>query len=100
MSVSSRDYSEKRDFIRMQVSSPAVIALNDGSRYNLNCTDLSSTGAQLVASQPLPLNQTAQLTISSGGGSTRDLEAEVTICRVGQSEDGSYQIGVSIDKYL
>lgn len=100
MSSLAREYQEKRNFIRMQVSAPATLTLTDGSRYELICVNLSSTGVQLSHSKPLPANQTGHLVISSGGGSTQNLEAEVTVCRSQELAPNDYRIGLTINKYL
>ena len=44
MSNTSKDYSEKRDFIRMQVSTNCKIQYKS-SEFEANCLDLSSKGA-------------------------------------------------------
>lgn len=100
MSSLAREYQEKRDFIRMSVATPATLTLNDGTIHTLTCNDLSSSGAQLQSDKPVAINQSGKLVIASGGGSTEDLEVEVSICRLREETSGSFQIGVIIDKYL
>ena len=48
MSQTSRDYSEKRDYIRMRLDAP-VILHHAGREIPAMCLDLSSTGMQLEA---------------------------------------------------
>ncbi|MEN9464692.1 MAG: hypothetical protein RL217_873 [Pseudomonadota bacterium] len=100
MSSLARDYQEKRDYIRMQVSTPATLKLNDGSSYELICMNLSSNGAQLSHSKPVAINQVGRLIIASGGGSTQNLEAEVTVCRSQEVGTNAYHIGLTINRYL
>lgn len=100
MSSLAREYQEKRDFIRMAVATPATLTLADGTSYELTCKDLSSSGAQLECNKPIAINQTGILTISSGGGTTNNLEAEVSICRLREEQADLFQIGVIIERYL
>lgn len=100
MTSLARTYQEKRDFIRMQVSAPAVLTLADGRIYELTCLDLSSSGLQLQHFEPIPVNTSGRLTVSSGGGYTTPLEAQVTVCRIQQNGADEYRIGVMIDSFL
>lgn len=100
MSSLAREFQEKRNFIRMSVSTPATLTLADGSQHQLICNDLSSSGAQLQSSKPIALNQSGTLVISSGGGSTDNLTVLVTTCRLKEESANNFQIGVIIDKYL
>ena len=100
MSSLARTYSEKRSFIRMQVSAPAVLVLDNGQTFDMTCLDLSSSGVQLQHFQPVPVNVSGTLTVSSGGGYTSPLEARVTICRVQESGADEYRIGATIDSFL
>lgn len=99
MSVSARDYAEKRNFIRMQVHTPATLTLNDGSEYDLLCIDLSSSGAQLEGNKVISEQAEGQLCIQSGGGTTAPLLAEVAVCRV-QTIDDKVRIGVNIKRFI
>lgn len=100
MSGLARSYSEKRNFIRMQVSAPATLTLSDGTVYELTCLDLSSCGVQLQHVEPIPIQQTGRLTVSSGGGYTTPLEADVTVCRIQECGPEEFRIGVTINKFL
>lgn len=100
MSSLAREFQEKRNFIRMSVSTPATLTLEDGTAYELICMDLSSSGAQLQSSKPIAINQPGTLVISSGGGSTDNLSVAVTTCRLREEGSNSFQVGVIIDKYL
>ncbi|MAD46741.1 MAG: PilZ domain-containing protein [Oceanospirillaceae bacterium] len=100
MTSLARNYQEKRDFIRMQVSAPAVLTLDNGNNVELTCLDLSSSGVQLQHFEPLPVNIAGTLVISSGGGYTNPLEARITVCRVQQLGADEYRIGAVIDNLL
>lgn len=100
MSSLAREFQEKRNFIRMSVSTPATLTLKDGTVYELTCIDLSSSGAQLQSSKPVAIDQAGTLVISSGGGSTDNLSVAVTTCRLQEESNNLFQVGVVIDKYL
>lgn len=99
MSQASRDYSEKRDFIRMQVTTDTQIHVN-GETYTATCLDLSSSGALIECSHSLEVNTPIILSIESGGGETPALQAQATILRIRRMPNNSYQYGASIDKFL
>lgn len=100
MTSLARTYNEKRSFIRMQVSAPAVLVLDDGKTFEMTCIDLSSSGVQLQHFEPIPVNSTGRLTVSSGGGYTSPLEARVTICRLEEGGTDLFRIGATIDGFL
>jgi hypothetical protein len=99
MSQVSRDYSEKRDFIRMQVSTDTEIHHN-GQVYQATCLDLSSNGALISSETSLEVNTELVLSIKSGGGETPPLQAQATILRVKRDENNQFQYGVSIDSFV
>ena len=99
MSSTSRDYSEKRDFIRMQVSTNCQIQYKD-EYHPATCLDLSSKGALIESEQPLEINSEVTLIIKSGGGDTPALHAQATVLRIVRQTEGNYHYGVGIDKYL
>ena len=78
MSSTSRDYSEKRDFIRMQVSTNCQIQYK-GEEHPATCLDLSSKGALIESEQPLEINSDLTLVINSGGGDTPPLLAQASV---------------------
>ncbi|OUS37273.1 hypothetical protein A9R00_11135 [Oleispira antarctica] len=99
MSSTSRDYSEKRDFIRMQVSTNCQI-LYKGEQFAANCLDLSSKGALIESSHALEASSEITLIIESGGGDIPPLHAQATVLRIVRHAEDNYQYGVSIDHYL
>ncbi len=99
MSQASRDYSEKRDFIRMQVSTDTQIHYK-GDTFSATCLDLSSNGALLASETSFEVSSEIILSINSGGGETPPLQAQATILRVKRLDDNRYQYGLSIDSFL
>ncbi|MGK0247727.1 MAG: hypothetical protein ACI910_000454 [Oleispira sp.] len=99
MNQSSRDFSEKRDFIRVPVTTESKIHFN-GQSYSAKCLDLSSTGALIESQQSFEVNSEVVLSIQSGGGETLALQAQATILRICRMPNDCYQYGVSIERYL
>lgn len=100
MTTMSRNYQEKRDYIRMQVSAPATLSLQDGSHIPLLCLDLSSSGAQLISSEPVMEGINAKLVIDSAGGPSAPLAANVIVRRVQQEDDQQFRIGLQIVDFI
>lgn len=96
----NRQFQEKRDFIRMQVHSPATLTLESGESFQLTCIDLSSGGAQLISNQAIPEGSKGQLIMESGSGSVAPLTASITVCRMESQTPGHYCLGVNIQTFL
>ena len=96
----ARDFQEKRDFIRMKLSTPAVLITEDQSRLELTCHDLSSSGAQLKSSEPIKVGLHGELQIQSGGGYTSPLCAKISVVRCEADDDNNYRIGAKIEDYI
>lgn len=95
MTQRDRDYSEKRDFIRMQVET-AIILMQGDQRYQATCLDLSSTGMQVVAATSLQMGDKVQVHIPSEHSELKGLDAETEVVRVGNHEDGRQSLGLAI----
>ncbi|WP_217477124.1 PilZ domain-containing protein [Stutzerimonas stutzeri] len=95
MTLNDRDYSEKRDFIRMQIET--AITLTQGSqRYDAVCLDLSSTGMQVLAATNLQMGDKVSVHIPSEHNELKGLDAETEVVRVGTHEDGRQSLGLAI----
>lgn len=95
MTQRDRDYSEKRDFIRMQIET--AITLMDGTRnYEATCLDLSSTGMQVLAATQFKMGDKVKVHIPSEHNELKGLEAETEVVRVGSHEDGRQSLGLAI----
>jgi hypothetical protein len=46
------------------------------------------------------MGMSGRLTVSSGGGYTTPLEAQVTVCRIEEDGSENYRIGATIDSFL
>lgn len=82
-------FSEKRDFIRMQIKAPAILVVGE-RQYQLTCLDLSANGARLTApgNSGLRIGDEGFIEITSGGGHTAPLQANVKICRLSSNTEG------------
>lgn len=97
MSHSERDYSEKRDFIRMTVDAKVTLRFA-GQSIAAICRDLSSNGMQVEAQSALHVGDQLQVHLPSEHPSLRDLNADVEVIRVEQTGPGAQTLGLSILK--
>lgn len=95
MSLDDRNYSEKRDFIRMQLQSKAILE-HAGQQYPALCLDLSSSGMQLEASVELAVGDRVRVLIPSEHNALKGLEADAEVVRVGESANGIRTLGLAI----
>ncbi|GLZ86816.1 pilus assembly protein [Metapseudomonas resinovorans] len=95
MSLDDRNYSEKRDFIRMQVQSKAILE-HAGQQSPARCLDLSSSGMQLEVSAELSVGDRVRVLIPSEHSSLKGLEADAEVVRVGEGTKGSLILGLAI----
>lgn len=99
MSERLRDYDEKRDFIRMNLNSEAVLYVNDQSIPAV-CIDLSSTGMQLRAACQLAAGQQVEVEIGSQHSSLSGLKATATVVRCEPADGNEHVLGLHIEKML
>ncbi|MCO6060344.1 PilZ domain-containing protein [Pseudomonas sp. MOB-449] len=95
MSLDDRNYSEKRDFIRMQVQSKALLE-HAGRQYPALCLDLSSSGMQVEAEVDVAVGDRIRVLIPSEHSALRGLEADAVVVRIGESGNGGCILGLTI----
>ena len=95
MSRIDRVYSEKRDYIRMQMEA-SVTLLHDGQETLARCLDLSSTGMQVEATSNLVMGQLVKVHIASDHEKLPGLDAETEVVRVIDLGDGRQSLGLTI----
>ncbi len=88
-----RAYDEKRDFIRMRVSTPITIDVA-GQQFEAVCRNLSGSGLLVESDGGLDAGTSVEVCIKPGD-SHSDFRASATVNRV-DSEGGRYLIGLSI----
>jgi c-di-GMP-binding flagellar brake protein YcgR len=98
MSTHDRDYSEKRDFIRMKVNTTAEILIetDDEPTYKAICNDLSGGGMSITIDKELSLESEIIVTVTSDHSHGPMLKARCSVARVQAQEDGDYSVGLEI----
>lgn len=88
MNFASRDYQEKRNFIRMKVDTPVdVQVLAKGEHFHGKCRDLSGGGLLVELPTALPVGTEAEVSIKSTHGHSPMLQARVRVSRVDAQPD-------------
>ncbi len=95
MSMTMKDYSEKRDYYRMQVDSDIQITDHLGRSFTAVCRDLSGTGMQLLASEALEEGTQVRTLLPATGDRFPPLETVSQVVRCTASADG-YLLGLAI----
>ncbi|WP_426417419.1 PilZ domain-containing protein [Aestuariirhabdus sp. LZHN29] len=96
--MSDRQYSEKRDFMRMQIDSEAQITRSSGEVFSVRCNNLSSTGVLLDAPQALPAGEQLIITIPSERPEFPDFCAEARVVRSSELIEDRCSIALSIER--
>lgn len=91
MGQNDRDYSEKRDFIRMRVDAEITL-IHAGQVVPAVCVDLSSSGMQVQAQRSFRVGDRLSVRIESEHAALAGLEAETEVVWV---KDGQ-KLGLTI----
>lgn len=97
MSTADREYSEKRDFIRMSMNT-AVDVYPDGQTQGLTgtCTDLSATGMSLHLDAAIIEGTEVRVVIASPNAQFDSLNATARVTRCEPGEDGRFRLGLEV----
>jgi hypothetical protein len=95
MSQNDRAYSEKRDFIRMQLETQVTLYHAD-QEIQAQCLDLSSTGMQVEANCQVAMGDQVKVHIPSDHGELKGLDAQAEVVRVTPLDNGRTSIGLAI----
>lgn len=95
MSMTMKDYSEKRDFHRMQVDAQIQITDNNGQTLKAICRDLSGTGMQLYVDRPFNEGEEINTLMFSTSDQFPPFETVSEIVRCTPEGDG-YLLGTAI----
>ncbi|VVN32009.1 hypothetical protein PS645_04879 [Pseudomonas fluorescens] len=95
MPQSDRDYSEKRDFIRMQIDADVAL-IHEGDEVAAVCIDLSSSGMQVQAPQSFKVGDRINVRIESDHAALKGLEADTEVVWVKDQDGGSQKLGLTI----
>jgi hypothetical protein len=97
MSQTDRDYSEKRDFIRMRVDAD-VSLIHEGDEVAAVCIDLSSSGMQVEAPRLFNVGDRLSVRIESDHAALKGLEADTEVVWVKAQDGASQKLGLTILK--
>jgi hypothetical protein len=97
MSQIDRDYSEKRDFIRMRVDAD-VSLIHEGDEVAAVCIDLSSSGMQVKAPRAFKIGDRLNVRIDSEHAALKGLEADTEVVWVREQDGSSQKLGLTILK--
>lgn len=92
-----KDYSEKRDFHRMQVESKIEIIDSEGSSFMGTCKDLSATGMQLLVDKAVAVGEELTTVLHSSGDQFPPLETICEVIRCEPEGDG-FLLGANISE--
>ncbi|UVE16179.1 PilZ domain-containing protein [Pseudomonas sp. LS44] len=95
MTQNDRDYSEKRDFIRMRLEAPVTL-VHGGRELGAICLDLSSNGMHLEAPTALKMGDRVRVLIPSSHRELKGLDVEAEVVRVSSLDEGGQALGLSI----
>lgn len=96
---SMRDYSEKRDYIRMKVNARLRITREDNQATLTGvCRDLSGTGMLLEVSEAIPEGTRLHTSLPSQNDNFPAFESLVSVLRCTDQGGGRYLLGVNIDE--
>ncbi len=95
------DYSEKRDFLRMNMECPARFRVDGASRVEKALVqNLSGSGILLLTDQPVEDGSRLAVEVLPGKTITPPLSAYVSVLRCSPSEDGNYSVACTIERVL
>lgn len=95
------EYSEKRDFIRMKINTPAEVQVErDGTITQGICNDLSGSGMLLTVDEDLPVDSDLIVTVGESNSSGPSLRARCTIARSQPASDNKYLLGLEIQEII
>lgn len=95
MPMAMRDYSEKRDFHRMQVNSEVQITDSKGNTFVGICRDLSGTGMQIHSETRVEKGDELLVVLPSTRDDFPPLESSVRVLR-SEPEGNGYLLGTAI----
>ncbi|TVZ38400.1 PilZ domain-containing protein [Alteromonadaceae bacterium 2753L.S.0a.02] len=104
MSLATREYQEKRNFIRMKVDTPVIVIVEaDDQTFEGKCRDLSGGGLLVELPSALPVGTVARVAIQSNHGHSPMLQARAVVSRIESRLDTTEQpclIGMEIEEML
>lgn len=96
MNLASRNYEEKRNFIRMRVEAPVAVSIDLEQRWSGTCHDLSGGGMLISLPEPLPLGTELEVAVNSHYGHSPMLRALTKVRRVQTELPQHCRLGLEI----
>ena len=94
----SKDFKEKRDYIRMQINSPITIIYGpQDKKIQATCNDLSGTGMQITTDHKFEVGSSAKAHIAAAGPHHASLDAHIRFTRIGEKNGRDITYGVTIE---
>ena len=93
--MTMKDYSEKRDFHRMQVNSEIEITDGNGQQFRGLCRDLSGTGMQIAVDRPVPEGSEFSTLMPSPSENYPPFETNIKVLRCSPEGEG-FLLGTAI----
>lgn len=103
MELTSRQYHEKRNFIRMKMETPIDVLTSQRSSTRGICHNLSGGGLLISMAEALPLGTEIEVTIRSKFGQNPMLRAEALVQRLHLDPElpsSRCQMGLQITRLL
>ena len=98
----SRDYEEKRNYVRVKVSTPLLFTLNKSpERYEGLCRDLSGAGILIETTKKLNIGDHLHVTIPPTQANQNPFRAIAEVVRIDPlNQRHIYQAGTVIKKVI
>lgn len=101
MSQTTRDFSEKRNFIRMQIDTPAKMTLQYGDEtLSGTCVNLSGGGLAAEVDKVVPVDTEVIITVASEHGHNPMLKAKAKVNRITTGQSETCTLGLAIIEML
>jgi len=95
------DYSEKRDFMRMEVECPMTFRIQgDSAQFQGTARDLSASGLLILCQQEVPEGAMLEINVQPEQSIVPPLQALCEVMRVSRKGPGQFELGVKINEIL
>lgn len=99
--MTDRDYSEKRNFIRMTINTPVQVHVEqEGILTTGICNDISGSGMLLTVDKELPMESELLVTLHPPTTKGPSLQARCTIARYHHTAGNKCLLGLEIQEIL
>lgn len=99
MSREEKDYSEKRDFIRMFIDAPVDYALKGTGQWQKGVgKDLSASGMAFTVNEDVSVGDLVEIRLKPATEVTPPLEATVKVIRCEAVSSGGYELSTIIEE--